>query len=80
LPSQFNDNLDHDFFDAHNGIVRPGQGVKYRCADNPINTNEDYPNPNELGIAVPIKPNWLCDEQLGWISYGTECKFGLARD
>lgn len=75
----FDDNLDHDFFDAHNGIVRLGQGVKYRCADNPINTNEDYPNPNELGIAVPIKPNWLCDEQLGWISYGTECKFGLAR-
>jgi hypothetical protein len=75
-----NPNFDHDFFDAHNGIVKSGQGVKYRCADNPMNTNEEYPNQNELIKAVPIKPNWLCTKQFGWISYGTECKFGLARD
>ncbi len=76
----FNHNLDHNFFDPHNWIVRPGEGVKYRCADNPMNTNEDYPNLNELRKAVPIKPNWLCTQQFGWISYGAECEFGLAQD
>jgi hypothetical protein len=77
---QFNHNSDHDFFDAHNGIVKPGQGVKYRCADNPMNTNEDYPNQNDCSSVKSIKPNWLCTKQFGWISYGTECKWGLARD
>jgi hypothetical protein len=70
--------FDHNFFDAQNGIIRPGEGVKYRCADIPMNTIEDYPNQNNCNSVKPIKPNWLCTQQFGWISYGTECQFGLA--
>jgi hypothetical protein len=73
----FDHNLNHDFFDAHNGTVRPGEGVKYTCAHN---NNEHYLNPNNCSSVKSIKPNWLCTQQFGWISYGTECQFGLARD